>query len=560
MSWRSLLSLKTSWMNYFKISVFCIFFIARIQGQKITKEFISPVDHQIVLAGSFGEVRSTHFHSGLDIKPYSNSSVDSIRSIGLAYVSRLKISRTSYGKALYLDHPNGYTSVYAHLSEFSPRLTEFVLSKQRNAQAYEIEIFPAPGELIFEKGEVIGIMGNTGRSYGKHLHFEIRDTYSEEPINPILFGIGPNDSVPPTIDRVGIYGLGSQYEVLDRKSFIPQKKLYQKLIHSTKAGIGIVGFDQMDEATNKNGIYEYKVFVDDTLYYHQVMDRVNFEEMNQIKAHIDYPTKTKSKITYALAYQLPGNDLMVIDSCRNRGVFSVFPDKSRHVKIEVNDFAGNIKKVEFQLLGSMLKKRKPINGQNKLYTLKFDQKHTIQSDEITLNIPYQALRKTEQIEVKWDSLSKQYTIGSKDVALLKKAKLSIKTNTQKDENVILVQLDNGKMVHYGTECKGGYCTSMIGSLGEYRIYKDSIKPEIIPEHYPQKNNGRYSFILKDNVVTKGNAKPLEYHVFINNLWIPCEYKSLEKRLFINSSWVKENDQIRIVAKDGSNNESTWINY
>ena len=149
--------------------------------------FRNPLDITLVLSGSFAELRSNHFHSGLDIKTQQKQGLK-VYTAADGYVSRIKVSHFGYGKALYITHPNGYTTVYAHLKKFSPKIEAYVKKRQYEKESYEVEFFPNTDELLISRDEIVAFSGNTGGSGGPHLHFEIRDN-AERPINPMLFGI-----------------------------------------------------------------------------------------------------------------------------------------------------------------------------------------------------------------------------------------------------------------------------------------------------------------------------------------------------------------------------------
>ena len=155
-------------------------------------EFISPLKIPVVFAGTFGELRSNHFHSGLDIKTQQRTGLDSASG----YVSRIKVSHYGYGKALYITHLNGYTTVYGHLNSYGPRIESYVKAKQYEAESYEVELFPNPDELVVNQGDLVAYSGNTGGSGGPHVHFEIRDK-NERPLNAQLFNIQAPDHRDP---------------------------------------------------------------------------------------------------------------------------------------------------------------------------------------------------------------------------------------------------------------------------------------------------------------------------------------------------------------------------
>ena len=173
--------------------------------------FSNPIDGKIILSGTFAELRTNHFHSGIDIKTKGIEGLN-VFSSAEGYVSRIKVSHFGYGKALYITHPNGFTTVYAHLKKFSPKIEEYVKSKQYEIEEYEIQLFPKKETLKINKSELIAFSGNTGGSSGPHLHFEIRDS-KERPINPMLFGIKVDDSIKPSIYDLYAYPITKQSHV-----------------------------------------------------------------------------------------------------------------------------------------------------------------------------------------------------------------------------------------------------------------------------------------------------------------------------------------------------------
>ena len=186
-------------------------------GQLIPNYFRSPVDFTYNISGNFCELRETHFHAGIDIKPSTSGSKDKIYSIGDGYISRIRVSAGGYGRAIYIDHPDvGYTSVYAHMDIFYDNIENQVKKYQMAQESFEVDFLPEPHVFPIKKGDVIGIMGNTGFSFGKHLHFEIRDTKTEKPINPFLFGMDVSDTSAPSFISLAVHGLDSElYKICD---------------------------------------------------------------------------------------------------------------------------------------------------------------------------------------------------------------------------------------------------------------------------------------------------------------------------------------------------------
>ena len=170
-----------------------------------SQQYSSPLDFNLLLSGTFGELRNNHFHAGIDIKTEGVEG-QKVRSISDGYISRIKVSTSGYGKAIYITHPKtGHTSVYAHLQKFNNRISKFVKKKQYESESFEINIFLNDTTLKIKQGEIIALSGNTGGSNGAHLHFEIRDTKSEHPINPLQFNFKVVDNISPLIKKIKIY-------------------------------------------------------------------------------------------------------------------------------------------------------------------------------------------------------------------------------------------------------------------------------------------------------------------------------------------------------------------
>ncbi|WP_321540762.1 M23 family metallopeptidase [Flavobacterium piscinae] len=178
------------------------------QNQYPKEDFIPPLDIPLSLSGTFGELRSNHFHSGIDFRTQQKEGLNVI-AVADGFVSRIKISTFGYGKAIYITHPNGYTSVYGHLLKTSPKIDAYLKKQHYALESFEIDIFPKPEDLIVKQGEIIALSGNTGGSGGPHLHFEYRDTKTEKIINPFFFGLDTKvkDTRIPVINEIVVYPL-----------------------------------------------------------------------------------------------------------------------------------------------------------------------------------------------------------------------------------------------------------------------------------------------------------------------------------------------------------------
>src|SRR4051812_9580192 len=200
---------------------FCVF-SQPVQSRQYPKNYFRyPLDLPPSTAGSFGELRPNHFHSGLDFKTNERTGYP-VHAVNDGYVSRLRVQFGGFGNAIYITHPNGYTSVYGHLERFSPAMAKMVRDSQYKQQSFEVDLKLQPRQIQVCEDDVIAWSGNAGASEGPHLHFEIRDTQTEETINPQLFGLTIPDKVPPVIYSVGIYQLdGNPFSEKTPRRFLP---------------------------------------------------------------------------------------------------------------------------------------------------------------------------------------------------------------------------------------------------------------------------------------------------------------------------------------------------
>ncbi len=313
---------------------------------------------QNFLAGTFGELRSNHFHSGIDIKTQGKEGLEVIASAD-GYVSRIKITRGGYGKALYIDHPNGFTTVYAHLKKFSPEIDAIIRNEQYRKKSFTVNFFPKKEAIRVKKGEVVAFSGNTGGSSGPHLHYEIRNS-KQEPINPLLFGFKEiEDHVCPSLRSIAITPLAieSRVEGAYKETIFQAVKIKEGKYSLKRDTINVHGpfhlnlntIDLLDGVPNKNGIYSIRISVDDTLIYELEVDKFSFANTRMINDLINYRVyKNIGQRFYKVKYNAK-NGLSMLNSFRNDGIIK-FDDKSVHkVIMAASDYAGNTSSLIFYI-------------------------------------------------------------------------------------------------------------------------------------------------------------------------------------------------------------------
>lgn len=352
--------------NYIFGFLLCFSSYISLQAQQIFSTYTYPLTDfrpplDIVppaLAGSFGELRSNHFHSGVDFRTNQRTGYP-VYAPADGFVSRLRVQNSGFGLALYLTHPNGYTTVYGHLSRFNPKIAQIAKSIQYKNQSYEIDEFPSASLIPVRKGEVIAYTGNTGSSGGPHLHFEIRDSKTEATINPQLLGIDIPDHIPPVIHAMYVYRTnGKPFNEYMPKQYFQiaggngKYKLNQvSTIHlSGEVGFGIVVNDRHDCASGNNGAYSIELMVDSIKIYTSALERFSFENSKAINSHIDYPTYLRTKQHIQKSFVDPGNPLLVYFKLVNNGRI-VFNDGKMHkVTYTITDARGNKSTLSFNVL------------------------------------------------------------------------------------------------------------------------------------------------------------------------------------------------------------------
>ena len=321
--------------------------------------FQSPLHIPIILSGSFGELRNNHFHSGLDIKTQGKEGLE-VFAAAEGYVSRIKVSQFGYGKSIYITHPNGFTTVYAHLSKFTPKIEAYVKSIQYKKECYEIEksrfkedTFPV------KKGELIAFSGDTGGSGGPHLHFEIRDNKSEKIINPLHFGIAINDSIPPIFQNVKVYALDDNAHINHQNNSFqpPIKKLVDgnfiadKIIAHNAIGFSVEVFDKGNEAKNKLGIQSLEMFVNGKRFYQHDLETFSFPESKYINLHIDYEHFKKYKTRFQKTFIDSVNKLSTYKELVDFGKIQIEKELNYAISIIAKDFYGNKSKLKIPVIG-----------------------------------------------------------------------------------------------------------------------------------------------------------------------------------------------------------------
>ena len=494
-----------------------------------TLGFVSPVKHTIQLTGNFMELRPNHFHAGLDIKSTKGVVGDPIHSIQDGYISRIKVQSGGYGNALYIDHPSGHTSVYAHLNEYIPEIGELLNSVQYDVESYEIDLYLPDSLIRVVRGQKIGTMGNSGRSFGPHLHFEIRESKTEKPLNPELFGIGPEDTSAPVLQSLQIHSLSEEQEVVAKsiKYFNPKKKKYTLhqdtiIVNSKQVGLALEMFDRMDGSWNKNGIYGFQLRVDDKPHFAWKADEFSFDETRLINGFWDYESQHKHGQKVYLLYRLSCNPFSYYASDSN-GLIELDTNKSREVEIIVIDAKKNRSTVKFFIKADHYKTTASD-------VVDCDSVYFNQSTDFEVSIPKGAFYSPHEVAYSEGHsmiLGQQVnflTINDPGTPIKKKIELKAPIPADYDGKWIFATTDSrGRYLNFGGDTIDGHFVCRIDQLGTYYLLRDTEAPDIKVIQISRNLSKPWKFKVVDTFRDDGDANEIGYRGSINGDWIKLQY-------------------------------------
>ena len=546
------------------------FFISICNGQSNYPQnyFSSPLDIDLILSGSFAELRNNHFHSGLDIKTQGREGLK-IYASASGYVSRIKISRYGYGKALYIKHPNGYTSVYAHLQKFSPVIEAYVKKRQYQGETFELELFPKAGILKVLDRQLIAFSGNTGGSGGPHLHFEIRDN-QERPLNPLMFGFDIKDTTPPVIFGLYGYPLSEYSHIKGRTKRIKIRVSKQKdgsyksdtINAYGKIGFGIVSTDRQDLASNNNGVNKIQTMYNNQKSLEVNFNRFSFDETKHLNRYIDYEFFFNNKKRIQKLFIEKNNPLSILKAYTNNGVVELKNDTVSIFKVIVSDFKGNKSELKIPIKRAYKNLIKSKQNNTKLQYINASQKMILKKDHVVVQISKNTFY--EDVNIRFEVTNDTLNLHTASIPLKKSIDINFdisKYNGRNKDYLFIgrISQSGNRLIYSNTKKRGNSLSTRTKYLGNYTLGIDNEKPDIEAINFKNKSWISNLSHLKVKINDEGSGVK-NYRATLNGRWILMEYDIKTQLLMYNfdDDITKEiENNLKIVVTDNVGNSSTF---
>ncbi|MDB2342532.1 M23 family metallopeptidase [Flavobacteriaceae bacterium] len=525
-----------------------------------TNPWTPPLDIPIQLSGTFGELRNNHFHAGLDIRTQGRQGLE-VKSVLSGKIKRIRVSTSGYGKALYVQHFDGTTSVYAHLKKFAPKIEAYVKAKQYQKESFTLQLFPKDDELDIEQGELIGYSGNTGGSSGPHLHFEIRDSKDQSPLNPMQYPLSIQDTQRPQIQNFYLYSSADNYQV--KKEYPLNKK--NDSVYTTAAieaggaiQVGLRLFDRQNLSYSKNGIYSASVRLNGKEKFSYSIDRISFEDSKSINLIIDYKNLKQNRKRIQRFAKHPESKFTFLKESPLDGTLELTPNKSYQLLIRVSDYNGNATYVEAYLSGTEAPKAISNSTFNTIDPIK---DYLFDFDSTSVYFPKKAFFQKADIQVEYtgDTLR----VGKDIVPLKNPYEISFtipKMDSLEREQSFIGKLDRkGKPYFVSSKIEDNKWIAKSKTLGDFIISRDSISPKIVPLNFKNKQwLSNYSYLKFK--ITDDYSGIKSYRGEINGKWILLEHEPKNNTLIYDFDDLKFDEalhQLNIEAEDFAGNKTNF---
>lgn len=547
--------------------IFFLFYFCKAQSYP-QNYFRHPLDIPMQLVSNFGEIRTNHWHMGLDIRTQQRVNLPVHASAG-GYIARVSVESGGFGQAIYINHPNGYTTVYGHLNSFFPELARYVKQKQYEQQSWNVNLILPASLFPVNKGDVIALSGSTGASAGPHVHFEIRDTKTENNLNPLLFKFSIADAVPPILLRLAMYDRSrSTYEqtpqIFSLKKTRADYTITSNIIRtgSDKISFAIGAYDKFSAYNHIFGIYSAKIFMDEKPISEFVLDNINYDDTRYINAQLDYPYKAKSGSSLQHLTPLPGAQDVVYNLFDGDGIILLKDNELHNILIEIKDANGNTSKIQFSIqYDESLKRRYTpslaerflpgnVNIFERGHFELFTTEKTIY-DTLTVNYSETNGNALNAVSPLFGFLSA--AIPSHDSVTVR-IQPTETISTEWKERVVIKNVSGKKTFVQKAQWQNGWYAAKFRQFGTFQAFIDKEAPTINSPLSNLSKAGRIVFIPKDNFNTIKS-----FRVELDGQWL--RFSNDKGKVWIytfDEHFARGSHELKVMVEDEAGNVTTRV--
>ncbi|MHC8947437.1 M23 family metallopeptidase [Sphingobacterium hungaricum] len=533
--------------------------------------FRNPLNIKPDASGTFGELRSTHFHAGDDYRTQQKIGLP-LHAAAEGFVSRVRVQIGGGGNSVYIDHPNGFTTVYLHMDKFNDELTNIVKAEQYKQERFDVDLMLTAPQVKLTKGQYIGNAGNTGASGGPHLHFEIRDTKTQRPLNTQLFGLHFEDTVNPTIQGLTVYDLHDS--IFNEGT--PRRNQTLKFIRSGmyslssaspisvngKFGLGINAVDKHSISGFTNGVYSIELFLDGNVVSTVLFEELDFNTGRSIHSYIDYPHFKKTKGKIQKSFKDPNNPTNIFHALQENGVIELKDSEVHDVKYVVKDVHGNCSELNFKVQNNVSYKPKanPLTG---VKLFEYQKENNFSNDNIKIEMPKNVLY--DHVDFHYyespktaNSYSSIHKVHNNLTALFSTYNLSIRPThlpSHLQSKALIASIENGAE---GGKFENGWVTVNTRNFGSFYVAVDSIAPSITSRNLTNGKNvaaqSKIDFTISDNF-----SGIQSFYGYIDGKWVLMEYDPKNRHVWhrFESSLAKGEHTFKLIVKDWKDNEKVF---
>lgn len=531
--------------------------------------FISPMDIPLNMSGTFGELRNNHFHSGIDFKTKQKEGMN-VFAAADGYVSRIKVSAWGYGKALYITHPNGYTTIYAHLQKYAPEIEEYVKKRQYNQKSFEVEFFPNASELKVKQGQLVGFSGNSGGSGGPHLHYEIRDTKTENIINPFFFGYDTmiKDTKKPVINSIYVYPVGegsyaNGSENPTALNLVQQKDgnfIADTIKSNGKIGFGISTYDTADFNYNKNGVFKIETSLNGGKEFSITFDEFAFAETRYINAFLDYERWAKQKNRIQKMFVENKYPLSLISHNKKNGILTIEPNLTYTYVIEVFDFHQNKVSVTIPIKHTSEAPKIKKQPKNTGYFLKSKIENLYEKENVSVYVSPDVFY--NDFDLEFEVKNGIVTFADNSVSAHKNYSITIKDTdipTHLRKKTYIAYLDGNSKKYSKTTVTANSFKTNTRNTGKFVLAQDTVAPKIKPINFTEGkwiSNEKYLRVS----ITDDASGIDTYNAYLNGNWILMEYDYKTDLLvhdFSDGKAQNGKNDLKVTVTDNVGNSTTF---